>query len=85
MLEKEPGLKLGEALISSGEITEAQLSEALCSQKQTGGKLGEIVDFRANARALSDTLQLKYLDGGGHGCNYPDERFSHFRRNIPAW
>jgi citrate/tricarballylate utilization protein len=25
-------------------------------------------------------LILKYLDGGGHGCNYPDNRFSMIRR-----
>ena len=33
-----------------------------------------------NFRAVLDTLQLKYLDGHGHGCNYPDERFSMIRR-----
>ena len=48
--------------------------------RDTGGKLGEIVDFRPNARAISDTLRLKYLEGGGDGCNYPDDRFSHVRR-----
>ena len=31
-------------------------------------------------RALWDVLRLKYLAGGGYGCNYPDERFSHIRR-----
>ena len=36
--------------------------------------------WRAHGRALRDTLQLRYLAGGGHGCNYPDERFSMARR-----
>jgi citrate/tricarballylate utilization protein len=30
--------------------------------------------------ALGDTLTLKYLDGGGDGCTYPDERPSKLRR-----
>jgi citrate/tricarballylate utilization protein len=46
----------------------------------TGGNLKELVDFRANLQAVKDVLQLKYLDGGGYGCNYPDDRFSMVRR-----
>jgi len=46
----------------------------------SGGALVELFDPRANARALRDVLQLKYLDGGGYGCNYPDERFSFIRK-----
>jgi citrate/tricarballylate utilization protein len=48
--------------------------------RETGGKLSELVDPHANARAIWDALRLKYLDGGGHGCNYPDDRFSMVRR-----
>jgi citrate/tricarballylate utilization protein len=48
--------------------------------RETGGKLGELVDPHANARAVWDALRLKYLDGGGHGCNYPDDRFRMVRR-----
>jgi len=48
--------------------------------RETGGKLNELVDPGANLRAIWDALRLKYLDGGGHGCNYPDDRFSHVRR-----
>ncbi|KPJ78437.1 MAG: hypothetical protein AMJ54_03585 [Deltaproteobacteria bacterium SG8_13] len=48
--------------------------------RKTGGKLGELLDPRANLQAIGDALRLKYLDGGGHGCNYPDERFSMLRR-----
>jgi len=46
----------------------------------TGGALKELVDPRANVQAIKDVLQLKYLDGGGYGCNYPDDRFSMARR-----
>jgi citrate/tricarballylate utilization protein len=34
----------------------------------------------AHLQAVREVLQLKYLDGGGHGCNYPDDRFSMIRR-----
>lgn len=47
---------------------------------KTGGKLNELSDPRANIKAIWDALLLKYLDGGGYGCNYPDERFSMARR-----
>lgn len=48
----------------------------------TGGKMGDLGELRANARAIRDALQLKYLDGGGYGCNYPDDRFSYARRRF---
>ena len=35
---------------------------------------------RAHAMALWDVLRLRYLEGGGQGCNYPDDRFSMVRR-----
>ena len=35
-----------------------------------------------NRSAVWDVLRLKYLDGGGHGCNYPDDRFSTIRRTM---
>jgi len=47
--------------------------------RETGGNARELVDPGAGLRALWDVLRLKYLDGGGHGCNYPDDRFSHIR------
>ncbi len=56
------------------------LKGAVMFWRETGGKLSELVDPRANARAAWDALRLKYLDGGGHGCNYPDDRFSMIRR-----
>ena len=30
--------------------------------------------------ASRDVFKLKYLEGGGHGCNYPTDGFSHIRR-----
>ncbi len=48
--------------------------------RATGGQLSELADPRANLRAISEALRLKYLDGGGYGCNYPDDRFSMVRR-----
>lgn len=48
--------------------------------REMGEKLGRLVAARALLRATLDTLRLRYLAGGGHGCNYPDERFSHARR-----
>ncbi len=48
--------------------------------RDTGGRLGQLFDPRANSRALKDALILRYLDGGGYGCNYPDDRFSMVRR-----
>ena len=50
--------------------------------KTTGGKLFQLLDPKANLQAFGDALRLKYLDGGGHGCNYPDDRFSKLRRNL---
>ena len=46
----------------------------------TGGSLKELADARALLRAVWDVARLRYLAGGGDGCNYPEERFSHARR-----
>ncbi|MBU2549322.1 MAG: tricarballylate utilization 4Fe-4S protein TcuB [Proteobacteria bacterium] len=48
--------------------------------RETGGRLAELAGPGALLPAIWDALRLKYLDGGGHGCNYPDDRFSHNRR-----
>jgi citrate/tricarballylate utilization protein len=45
-----------------------------------GEKPADFFDLQANLQAVLDVLKLKYLDGGGHGCNYPDDRFSMIRR-----
>jgi len=46
----------------------------------TGGNLKDLVQPRAHFQALSDTLRLRYLAGGGYGCNYPEDQFSMVRR-----
>lgn len=48
--------------------------------RQTDSTVRELTDPHANIRAIGDVLRLRYLDGGGHGCNYPDDRFSMIRR-----
>ncbi len=48
--------------------------------KKTGGSKEVITDPKAHLQAVKDVMRLKYLDGGGHGCNYPDDRFSMIRR-----
>jgi citrate/tricarballylate utilization protein len=48
--------------------------------RETDGKPTDLTDFSAHGLAIWDALRLKYLAGGGHGCNYPDDRFSHTRR-----
>lgn len=48
--------------------------------RATHGRLAELFDPRAFLRATRDALSLRYLAGGGVGCNYPDATFSHLRR-----
>ena len=38
------------------------------------------LDFASHKQAIRDVLILKHLDGGGDGCNYPDNEFSMLRR-----
>jgi citrate/tricarballylate utilization protein len=46
----------------------------------TGGTPEDLMSGSAHRQAIGDVLKLKYLDGGGYGCNYPDDRFSMIRR-----
>jgi citrate/tricarballylate utilization protein len=48
--------------------------------RNSGGRLRELVNPAALTRALKDVLTLRYLDGGGGGCSYPDEPQSQSRR-----
>jgi len=48
--------------------------------RDTGGRIGDLLDGRALARAAGDAMSLRYLGGGGDGCNYPDAAFSSERR-----
>jgi citrate/tricarballylate utilization protein len=48
--------------------------------RETDSSLAGLVDFRAFMAATKDAFGLRYLKGGGVGCNYPDEQFSQIRR-----
>jgi citrate/tricarballylate utilization protein len=47
-----------------------------------GEGLADFLTGRALGEASSDALRLKYLDGGGEGCTYPDEKPSFARRRF---
>ena len=49
--------------------------------RATGGSDGAI-GLSVLARAAGDAARLKYLGGGGDGCNYPAESFSHRRKLL---
>ena len=48
--------------------------------RKTGANRKDFLNPRAHIVAITDALRLKYLAGGGHGCNYPGEYFSMARR-----
>jgi citrate/tricarballylate utilization protein len=48
--------------------------------RDAGETLGSFLNLRALGVAVSDTLRLRYLDGGGVGCAYPEEVPSQARR-----
>lgn len=50
--------------------------------QETGSGVESLLSQHGNLGAIWDVLRLKYLDGGGHGCNYPDDRFSTIRRTY---
>ena len=47
-----------------------------------GEETREFLRAPSFSNAASDALGLTYLDGGGDGCTYPDERPSFARRNF---
>jgi citrate/tricarballylate utilization protein len=47
---------------------------------ETGEKMQDFATPTPLWRAVSDVLTLKYLDGGGEGCTYPDDKPSFSRR-----
>jgi citrate/tricarballylate utilization protein len=48
--------------------------------RDTDSSPAGLIDLRAFVVATKDAFGLRYLKGGGVGCNYPDERFSQVRR-----
>ncbi len=49
---------------------------------ESGERVGEFVGRVSFASAASDAANLRYLDGGGDGCTYPDTRPSFARRTY---
>lgn len=50
--------------------------------RETASGEEKLLSRHGNTGALWDVLTLKYLEGGGHGCNYPDDEFSTIRRTM---
>ena len=50
--------------------------------RETAAGAGSWLDPPAMGRALWDSARLRYLDGGGEGCAYPDERASAKRQTF---
>jgi citrate/tricarballylate utilization protein len=48
----------------------------------TGELVSELASPATSGSATWDALTLRYLDGGGEGCTYPDEKPSFARRNF---
>jgi citrate/tricarballylate utilization protein len=48
----------------------------------TGEEVGEFVRAGSFSHATGDAMRLKYLDGGGMGCTYPDEEPSFARKHF---
>ena len=46
----------------------------------SGGRAAELTQGRPLWQAFRDAATLRYLGGGGHGCNDRDESFSTYRR-----
>ena len=50
--------------------------------RDTGGTAAELKQGKPLLQALRDAATLRYLGGGGHGCNDRDESFSSSRRHF---
>lgn len=50
--------------------------------RHTGGTGAELAQGRPLWQAVRDAATLRYLGGGGHGCNDRDESFSSSRRHF---
>jgi citrate/tricarballylate utilization protein len=68
------------ALVIGGYGLAVLLIGAMRFWRGTRGSLAQMLDTGAFWRATQDAFTLRYLAGGGDGCNYPDAAFSHTRR-----
>lgn len=53
---------------------------AVAFWRDTGERANPFLSPGASLQAVWDALRLRYLDGGGDGCAYPDDVPSHARR-----
>lgn len=56
--------------------------------RDIGAKASDLFSISNLVQASKDVGKMTYMAGGGHGCNYPDENFSHGRRyahHLTMW
>ncbi len=51
-------------------------------QNVTGMRRKDFFNFGAHIQAIKDSACLRYLDGNGEGCNYPDDKFRKGRKRF---
>ena len=50
--------------------------------RDIGAKASDLFSIPNLIQASKDVGKMTYMAGGGHGCNYPDDNFSHGRRHA---
>ena len=50
--------------------------------RDTGERPADLLVSRAAAQGFWDSLRLRYLEGGGQGCAYPEDVPAHSRRRL---
>ena len=60
----------------------ALIVEAVRFVRDAEDTVGASLNLSAFGIAVAETLRLRYLDGGGDGCAYPEEVPSHTRRRF---
>lgn len=48
--------------------------------RDTRANPADLIDFGAFLASVRDAFGMRYMQGGGYGCNYPSAGFSHSRR-----
>jgi len=71
---------LGPASVITFFSLAALLGGAIRFWRGIAGDTKNSLALKPHIRAVREVLRLRYLDGGGQGCNYPGERFSMSRR-----
>jgi len=61
-------------------VLAALLMGALRFWRDTDERVRDLANPVPWGQSIADVLNLTYLDGGGEGCTYPDDRPSHARR-----